>query len=157
MKNIIRTAIVAIVILFTGITASAKSSNVFNKISEMDGVTSIYISKAMMSMFGSNIHQGVRGVEISKIASSLNSIEIISVEEKALIKKIKPLINTLAEDKTFEVLAKIKEDGENVTIYGEPNGKVLSRLVLVVEEEDELVIIYMTGDIPLDKISALTK
>lgn len=157
MKNIIRTAIVTMVILFTGITASAQSADVFNKISEMDGVTSIYISKAMLSMFGSNIHQDLGGVEISEIASSLNSIEIFNIEEKNLIKKIKPLINKLAEDKAFEVLAKIKEDGENVTIYGEPNGKVLSRLALVVEEADELVIIYMTGDIPLDKISALTK
>lgn len=157
MKNIMRATIIAVLILFTGLISSAQSAQIINKISNMDGVTSVYISKTMLSMFGSNVCTNVPGVEMSDIVSSLNSIEILNVEERDVIVKVKSLIDKLPTDKTLEVLAKIKDDGEVVTIYGKPNGVSLSHLVLVVEESDELVIIYMTGDIPLDKISTLSK
>ncbi len=154
MKNYIRSIFTAIVIIASGLSASAQASEIINKISDMDNVTSVYISKAMLSLMG-NSKLDDTGLPIGEIAADLKSIEIISIEDKNAIAKTKALIAKIADDPKFEIFTKVKDPDENIVIYGKTTGKIVSELLLVVEEKDEINIIYMTGDVPLDKIAKI--
>lgn len=155
MKTIITSAIIAVCTLISPLNISAQTSDMFEKISDLENVTSVYVSKAMLSMMGSNIDMG--GVNISEIASELNSIEILNITESESISQAKSLLSKLIKESDMELLTKIKEDDEKVTIYGKTAGKITSSIILSVEEPDELVIINITGNIPLDKIKSLSK
>lgn len=156
MKNIIISIILTIIFLAGGLTANANPTKAINEISEMDGVTSVYISKAMLSLFGGGVGQQISGVNIADIAGSLNSINIIEIENKATIDKAKNIIRRIINSKQLELLTRIKDQNDNVNIYASVQGNITQYLLMVTDSQDELVLIYLEGDIPLDKIAKLT-
>ena len=93
--------------------------------------------------------------KISAIAGNLNSIEIIDCENKKFIFTIRNYIKKIVESYQLETLARINDEGEKVSIYGYSNGEKITYLLMSVEYEEEITIISMSGDIPLDKVGEL--
>ncbi len=126
----------------------------FEAISNYKGVTSVYISSAMLKNFGTSMigNPGIRA-----IAGNLNSVEIIVCENKKFLYSIRNYVKKIASSYNLETLARINEEGEKVSIYGySTNGKITYLLMSVDEDEDnEITIISMSGDIPLDKVGEL--
>lgn len=156
MKNIIVSIVLTITLLAGGLTAKANPTKAINEISEMDGVSSVYISKAMLSLFGSGVGQQFSGVNIADIAGSLNSINIIEINDHETKDKAKNIINRIINSKQLELLTRIKDQKDNVNIYASVQGNITQYLLMVTDSQDELVLIYLEGDIPLDKIAKLT-
>ncbi len=124
----------------------------FEAISNYKGVTSVYISSAMLKNFGTSMigNPGIRA-----IAGNLNSVEIIVCENKKFLYSIRNYVKKIASSYNLETLARINEEGEKVSIYGySTNGKI-TYLLMSVDEDDEITIISMSGDIPLDKVGEL--
>lgn len=124
----------------------------FEAISNYKGVTSVYISSAMLKNFGTSMigNPGIRA-----IAGNLNSVEIIECENKKFLYTIRNYVKKIASSYNLETLARINEEGEKVTIYGySTNGKI-TYLLMSVDDDDEITIISMSGDIPLDKVGDL--
>lgn len=124
----------------------------FEPISNYKGVTSVYISSAMLKNFGTSM---IGDPKISAIAGNLNSIEIIDCENKKFIFTIRNYIKKIVESYQLETLARINDEGEKVSIYGYSNGEKITYLLMSVEYEEEITIISMSGDIPLDKVGEL--
>ncbi len=154
MKNIIKLTVIAIAILTSSVSISAQIGTLENLL-KIDGVTSVYISKAMLSIIGANNLN--LDDNISAIANDLNSIEIYNIENKKAIEQSRPIIAKLSSTPGLEILTRINEDNESTIIYGKQTNKVFSQILIVVDESDEISIINLTGNIPLDKISELTK
>ncbi len=154
MKNIIKQTVIAIAILTSSVSISAQTGTLENLL-KIDGVTSVYISKAMLSIIGANNLN--LDDNISAIANDLNSIEIYNIENKKAIEQSRPIIAKLSSTPGLEILTRINEDKESTIIYGKQTNKVFSQILIVVDETDEISIINLTGNIPLDKISELTK
>ncbi|MBQ4344414.1 MAG: DUF4252 domain-containing protein [Muribaculaceae bacterium] len=155
MKTIYRNLIIIVVAIFaTNFTANAQSLSL-EKASNIKGVTSVYISKMMLSQIGES--KLVGGVNIEDIASYLNSVEIVIAEDKNCAKELRQETNKLSKLPGVELLTKIKDDDENVTIYGKMKGNIYEAVLLIVDDGEDLIVILITGNIPLDKIAELTK
>ncbi len=124
----------------------------FEAISNYKGVTSVYISSGMLKNFGTSMigNSGIRA-----IAGNLNSIEIIECENKKFLYTIRNYVKKIAHSYNLETLARINEEGEKVTIYGSSTDGKISYLLMSVDDDDEITIISMSGDIPLDKVGEL--
>lgn len=124
----------------------------FEAISNYKGVTSVYISSAMLKNFGTSMigNPGIRA-----IASNLNSVEIIECENKKFLYTIRNYVKKIASSYNLETLARINEEGEKVTIYGYSTNGKMTHLLMSVDDDDEITIISMSGDIPLDKVGDL--
>ena len=124
----------------------------FEAISNYKGVTSVYISSAMLKNFGTSMigNPGIRA-----IASNLNSVEIIECENKKFLYTIRNYVKKIASSYNLETLARINEEGEKVTIYGYSTNGKMTYLLMSVDDDDEITIISMSGDIPLDKVGDL--
>ncbi len=155
MKKSIRSIILAVTLLLSGFTASAQATAALNEITKMENVSSIYISKAMLSLMGEDAGDRFN-LPITDIASHLKSIEIINIDDKDTVNKAKRLVGQISNDSSLDVFTKIKEDGESITILGKVAGKTVTELILLNEEPTEISIIHITGDIPIEKISELT-
>lgn len=131
---------------------ASKFPPTFEAISNFKGVTSVYISKAMLKNFGTGM---IGDPHISAIASNLNSIEIINCENKKFFYTIKNYISKIVESYNLETLARINDDGEKVTIYSFSNGEKINYVLMMVDDNDEITVISMSGDIPLDKVGEL--
>lgn len=124
----------------------------FEAISNYKGVTSVYISSAMLKNFGTSMigNPGIRA-----IADNLNSVEIIECENKKFLYTIRNYVKKIASSYNLETLARINEEGEKVTIYGYSTNGKMTYLLMSVDDDDEITIISMSGDIPLDKVGDL--
>lgn len=124
----------------------------FEAISNYKGVTSVYISSAMLKNFGTSMigNPGIRA-----IAGNLSSIEIIECENKKFLYTIRNYVKKIADSYNLETLARINEEGEKVSIYGYSTGEKITYLLMSVDDNEEITIISMSGDIPLDKVGEL--
>ena len=126
----------------------------FDKYAEMDGVTSVYISKSMLSLFPKG-QTNVNGINIGDIASRLDNIQILSADEQPIVDKLRKETSHINTRNGYEELMRVREDGEKTTIYFKDSKKDKKEFVLLVDEKDEFTIISIVGDLTLQEIQGI--
>lgn len=149
-----RLFIIAFLMIFCSVLSYGQQS-FFDKFADMDGVTSVYISKSMISLFPQG-NTNVNGINIGNIADRLNNIQILSADEKDIITKLRKETSDINTKNGYEELMKIREDGKKVTIYFNEKKKK-KEFVLIVDDKDEFTIISITGDLTLKEIQGIVQ
>ena len=126
----------------------------FDKYAEMEGVTSVYITKSMLSLFPKG-QTSVNGVNIDNIASRLDNIQILSADEQPIIDKLRKETSAINTRNGYEELMRVREDGEKTTIYFKDGKKDKKEFVLLLDEKDEFTIISIVGDLTLQEIQGI--
>jgi hypothetical protein len=120
----------------------------------MEGVTSVYITKSMLSLFPKG-QASVNGVNIGNIASRLDNIQILSADEQPIIDKLRKETSVINTRNGYEELMRVREDGEKTTIYFKDGKKDKKEFVLLLDEKDEFTIISIVGDLTLQEIQGI--
>lgn len=128
----------------------------FDKYSEKEGFTSVYISGKMFGFLAgdSKTETGERN-----LFSRLKSIRILSVEDSLLNKNINfydelsPKLNL----KTYEEMMVIKEGKENTRFLLKQNGDIITELLMISGGPGNNSLIMITGDLDLKTISEISK
>lgn len=129
---------------------------ILEEISEIKDVEVTYITKSMLQSMGA-ARIKVSGLNLSKIAMELTSLQILTVEDKS-VSKVRTKLKGVRKIDALELIMKLKEDGELTELYGEKgsNGNY-KKLLLIVDEGDELVVVYMKGSIGKNCFDEMTK
>ena len=149
----IRTLIIAIMATLCSVCSYGQQS-FFDKYAEMDGVTSVYITKSMLSLFPKG-QTNVNGINIGDIASRLDNIQILSTDEQPIVDKLRKETSHINTRNGYEELMRVREDGEKTTIYFKDGKKDKKEFVLLVDEKDEFTIISIVGDLTLQEIQGI--
>ena len=144
-----------LVILATVFSLFAQAQqSFFDKYAEMEGVTSVYISKSMLSLLP-NVNSTVNGIHIGDIANRLDNIQILSSDESAIISKLRKETADINTQNGYEELMRVRGNGEKTTIYFKDKKGKKKEFVLLVDEKDELTIISIVGDLTLQEIQGI--
>jgi hypothetical protein len=144
-----------LVILATVFSLFAQAQqSFFDKYAEMEGVTSVYISKSMLSLLP-NVDSTVNGIHIGDIANRLDNIQILSSDESAIISKLRKETANINTQNGYEELMRVRENGEKTTIYFKDKKGKKKEFVLLIDEKDELTIISIVGDLTLQEIQGM--
>ena len=149
----IRTFIITLLITFCSVSSYGQQS-FFDKYAEMEGVTSVYITKSMLSLFPKG-QTSVNGVNIGNIASRLDNIQILSADEQPIIDKLRKETSGINTRNGYEELMRVREDGEKTTIYFKDGKKDKKEFVLLMDQKDEFTIISIVGDLTLQEIQGI--
>ena len=149
----IRTLIIAIMATLCSVCSYGQQS-FFDKYAEMDGVTSVYITKSMLSLFPKG-QTNVNGVNIGDIANRLDNIQILSCDKADIVSKLRKETADINTKNGYEELMRIREDGEKTTIYFRDKKNEKKEFVLLTDEKDELTIISIVGDLTLEEIQGI--
>ena len=149
----IRTLIIAIMATLCSVCSYGQQS-FFDKYAEMDGVTSVYISKSMLSLFPKG-QTNVNGINIGDIASRLDNIQILSADEQPIVDKLRKETLHINTRNGYEELMRVREDGEKTTIYFKNGKKDKKEFVLLQDAKDEFTIISIVGDLTLQEIQGI--
>lgn len=114
--------ILVMIIAAAAMSASAQVGKVFDKYDDTDGVTSVYVSKAMLSMIP-DMKTG--DVDLSDMAGKLDCVKILTSDNDRIAAKLKEEISKAVDTKSYEVLVKVNEGKERTVIYmkSEENGQ----------------------------------
>lgn len=149
----IRTLIIAIMATLCSVCSYGQQS-FFDKYAEMDGVTSVYITKSMLSLLPKG-QTNVNGVNIGNIGDRLNNIQILSTDEQPIVDKLRKETSDINTRNGYEELMRVREDGEKTTIYFKDGKKDKKEFVLLQDAKNEFTIISIVGDLTLQEIQGI--
>ncbi len=127
----------------------------FDKYSGTDGITSVYITSYMFSMF-SDLETD--DPEFDELVKNLKGIKILATDETYTgnANFYKEIINKLPMDQYKELMV-IKEKDQDVKfLVNEKDGKIVE-LLLIVGGKGENAIISIQGNIDIKNISKLSR
>lgn len=152
MKTIITNILLAIMLMMTSINAQAQK-NPFDKFSDYEDVTYIFISEAMLKLVGTTAIPRIDGIDINEIGSKLKSIQIIT-SEKCTKNSLKSEAMSIIKKESYEKLIQVSEKDNKVDIYFK-DGKKNSIIVMVNDEKDDTVLIVFSGEFGMANIAKM--
>lgn len=145
MKRFYITAILAIIC-----TIASHAQTIFDRYADTEGVTTVYISKTMLSMMP---NMKTNGVNIGPIASKLDNIRILTCEDDKLLPKLRKETQSLGNG--YEQLMKVTDDGDNVDIFMKSLAGGKTEYVVRVSEKSGLTVILISGAITPTDIQSM--
>lgn len=126
--------------------------NVFKKYSDMKGVSSVYISKAMLEL---NPSLFTKDIYIGKAASHLNSVQVISTMDNRIRKDLLKDIQALLKSSRYELLMKQKGTVSSSEFYVSRKGDKITEFVMVTDGAASLKFVYLEGDMTTKDVQNL--
>lgn len=156
MKKI--TAIAA-ALLLTIAAFAQDGRSMYNRYSDEEGVSAVYISPAMFRLMGKLPDMNVSGsdVNVGSIVSALKGMYVLSSRNVKVNSALRSDAERFISKGSYELLMEMKDNGETVRMYTLGNEKTVTGFSLLAIEADEVTFINLDGQMPreaLEKIIA---
>ena len=120
---------------------SVEFKEIITEYSTKEDCTTIHISNALF--------------ETMNVSINANDMHVISVENKELIPQFRKQMASIVAPLT--VMMSVNSGGESVSIYHRSENNCIKELVIITQEEDTCVVVYITGDnLEVNHIDSLT-
>ena len=122
----------------------AGSPSLAERLGQIKGITSVYVSKAMMGLAG-----GMGGKIPKSMAGKLEKINIFNAEDSGKSKELRSTAEKFMKDNNYEVMMEVNdEDDDYMCIRMKEPRKDCKEIVLLTEtEEGEVSVIILTGNV----------
>jgi|TARA_B110000908_G_scaffold28243_1_gene33200 hypothetical protein len=158
-----------ILIITLVITSSVfYGQSIFDKLEEMEGVSSVVISKdafEILSKFNFEIDEGSNEIsEVFKMIDDLNEFKTFSTDKPDIAVTMEAMVKNSVKDQKMKELMRLKEDDSKVWIYvkSTSNKDLVSQVLMLVKGIDkktngisEAMIVSLSGSIDINKMSRL--
>ena len=150
MKRLLLSALIAI----TTFAAHAQH-DYFDKYADMEGVTSVYVSKTMFK-FIQRLPIESDDVDMSGIIKKLDGLYILTTEEPQIMEALRKETAFINKKEGYEELMRVKEDGEKVTIYMKKMKNARTEYVLIMDSTDEeFVVMIFSGTMQPEDVQGI--
>ncbi len=151
--------IILSILLLTSFSLTFAQKNPFEQFSDMDGVTSVYISKTMLSMIPKNSKMDYGGVNVGGFLNKLSSILILTSEDQKIAPQMLSLANNRVKGNDYELLMRVKSDeNDNINFFMKGKPEDIRELIMIVAGNDgENVIMQFLGNFTLQDIQQMTE
>ena len=158
MKKII--AISVMLLIAVGAFAQ-EGKRLYNKYSDQEGVSAVYISPAMFKLMGQlpdiNVETADgKKMDMAPLVRSFSGFYMLSFEKKSaasaeLYKEVTAMVNK----GSFELLMEVKDSGSTIRMYTMGDEKVVNSFVCIVNEEDEMMFFSLEGSMNRSDVEKL--
>lgn len=157
MKKIMIKTILFAVMALTTLNAHAQVK-AFEKYSDMNGITYVYISKAMLSAISSKLNSmpSMPNVNAQALASKMSGIQLIHSEKNNMRAKLRSEVQSIVKQNKYELLMQVKEDNNKADIY-QNIGPQQSAVVMLVEEKDGVTAVVFSGKFTTEDVMKMVK
>ena len=128
--------------------------NIFNTYNDMKGVSSVYISKAMIEM---NPNLFTKDIYIGKVSGKLESVQIVSTMDNNIKKDLRKDLRTLVQSSKYELLMKQKGNVSSSEFYINRKGDKVKELIMIIDGAANLKFVYLEGEMTLKDIQNIMK
>ena len=154
MKRII----ILLTALLLSISAFAQNGkSIYQKYSDADGVTAVYISPAMFRLIGTipDLEVGEDKVNLTPIIQALTGFYIIDSENPDINGKLRADAERFINSGKYELLMEVKDSGETVRMYTMGNDRTINGFAMLATEAAEVTFISLDGEMPRKEFEAL--
>ena len=139
-------------LLMTVAAYAQSGKSLYNKYSDSNGVSAVYISPAMFRMIGQLPNMDVEAsdgekVDIAPLIRSFEGFYLLDVSDKSQAASLRQEVQTMIKSGRFEVLMEAKDSGSTMRIYTVGDDKIISSLVMLAQKGDSVQFICLEGTI----------
>lgn len=143
-----------LLILFLCCTSICFAQNkLFDKYSEMDNVTSVYISKAMFQMIPD---MKTNGLNLTNLKGKIEGLQILTTQNNSIKETMRNDFESLI-GKNHEELMRVKDGKTRATFYVKQKGDLISELIMLANTDNSFNVIQLLGNFTLQDIQEITK
>lgn len=126
----------------------------YNKYSDLPGVSAVYISPAMFRLIGKipDVELADEDVNFTPIIKSMNGFYLLSTENAATGEKLYSEVSRGLKGSKYELLMEAKEDGEVMRLYSVGDEKTVSSLVMLAKDGTETTFLSIDGQMDRSKL-----
>jgi len=144
------------------------AQSIFDKFEDMDDVSTVVVTKKAFDLMVKMGGDSEEAKEYVNMIANLNNLRVLATENATIAADMKAKVNTYLKSSKLSELMRVKDKEGNVKIYIKEGKDAdhVSELFMFVEgiskhmggeeRKPEAVIVSITGDIDLNKISKLT-
>ncbi len=144
-----------IIILFAALllTASAFAQNgksIYQKYSDAENVSAVYVSPAMFRLIGQipNLEVGEDNINLTPVIRSLTGLYILNSENATVNGSLRADAERFINSGKYELLMEAKDSGEVVRMYTLGNDRTIEGFVMLAAEANEVTFICLDGQMP---------
>lgn len=147
MKRII-ILFAALLLSFSAFAQNGKS--IYQKYSDAEKVSAVYVSPAMFRMIGQipDLEVGEGNVNLTPVIRSLTGLYILNSENAAINGSLRADAERFINAGRYELLMEAKDSGEVVRIYTIGNDRTIEGFVMLATESNEVTFICLDGQMP---------
>ena len=136
---------------------SQSGKNIYNKYSDCEGVSAVYISPAMFRMMGSlpALSEIEEDVDMTQLVKSLDAMYVLECENSAVSSSLEKDVRGMVASGKYELMMEAKDDGEKVSIYTARKGSQIESFVLLCAEKESVSCIMIDGRISESELNKL--
>ena len=148
MKKIIT---ITLMLLLTVGAFAQEGKRLYNKYSDQEGVSAVYISPAMFKLIGQlpdiNVETADgKKMDMAPLIRSFSGFYMLNFENKSTLSaELYKEVTAMVNKGNFELLVEVKEDGSTVRMYTLGDEKVVNSFVCIVNEEDQTIFFSLEG------------
>lgn len=156
MKRILfLTVILLIVSTFSVFAQNGKS--IYQKYSDAEDVSAVYISPAMFRLIGKipELEVNDSGLNLAPVIRSLTGMYVLNSENQSINASLRGDVDRFIKGGRYELLMEAKEDGEVVRMYTVGDSKTIESFVMFVVDGDEMTFVCLDGQMPREETEKL--
>lgn len=139
-------------LLLTLSAAAQNGKSIYQKYSDEENVSAVYISPAMFRLIGKipDVDTGDGEVNFSSIIRSLSGMYILNSENERINGSLRAEAERFINSGKYEMLMEAKNSGETVRMYTVGNDKFVEGFVMLAAEAASVTFICLDGRMPRD-------
>lgn len=145
MKRICLYLITLIIVAFSASAQSTIEARKFFEANAKDeGVTSVYISKSLISMIPNT---STKGLDIYRLSSKINYIYILSTDNPKATERLSDKVKSAFANSNYEQLFDVNSADESSAIYYRKGKNGENEYIIVSRDAAEFTVILIAGTI----------
>lgn len=134
--------------------------NIYNKYSDSEGVSAVYISPAMFKLIGKipelNVEVGEgENMDLAPLIRSFSGFYMLDMSDSAKSAEMAADVEAMVKKGRYELLMEVKDDGDNVNIYTVGNEKTIESFVFLCRSDGDVQFICIDGTMNRSEVEAL--
>ncbi|MBC8485876.1 MAG: DUF4252 domain-containing protein [Bacteroidetes bacterium] len=159
-KAVLKITVVLMALLPVSLLAQKSPvDKLFDKYSGQDGFTSVDVAKGLFELFSEIEADDPDFDEFQKAVEGLEKLRLLACSDDEGEKNLKDnfysdIMSSIPFDE-YKVLMVVKDDDTDVKFYAKNNNQVITEMLMVVDGDDEVVLLSLTGNINLNHVAKL--
>lgn len=149
--NMKKTITIALMLFFAVGAYAQEGKRLYNRYSDAEGVSAVYISPAMFRLMGQlpdiNVETADgQNMDLAPLVRSFSGFYMLDVSKDSaasagLYKEVTDMVNK----GDYELLMEVKDSGSTIRMYTSGDEKIVSSFVCIISEEDETMFFSLEG------------
>lgn len=151
-----RIAILAALLLITISSFAQNGKSIYQKYSDSEGVSAVYISPAMFRLIGRIPDLNIEGnVNLTSVIQTLSGFYLIDSENPEINAGLKADAERFVSGGHYELLMEAKDSGESVRMYTVGTETIVNGFVMIAHQANETTFICLDGKMNREDLEKL--